>query len=166
MKGHGYANDLMNECIRDAKAQGRTGVCILSSNKRKKEFLSDPKYLAYKGFLVADEADCGITLMYLPLCENAVLPKFKDCAKYPKIDEKGIVIYYTDQCPFTYYWVPRVAEIAKENGITLKTVHVKDKQTAQKLPAPIINYALFKDGKFVTHAIQSDKKFLELAESE
>jgi len=64
------------------------------------------------------------------------------------------------------FWVPRVAEIAKENGITLKTVHVKDKQTAQKLPAPIINYALFKDGKFVTHAIQSDKKFLELAESE
>ncbi len=163
MKGHGYSNDLLDECIRDAKAQEKKGICILSSDKRKKEFLSDPKYLAYKGFRVADEADCGITLMYLPLCEDAGLPKIKDCAKHPKIGEKGFVIYYTDQCPFTYYWVPRVAEVAKENGIILRTVHVTDKETAQNLPAPVINYALFRDGEFITHAIQSDKKFLELA---
>jgi len=163
MKGHGYSNDLMDECIRDARTQGRKGICILSSAKKKKEFLSDPKYLAHKGFLNADEADCGITLMYLPLCEDAVLPKFKECARHPKIEEKGFVIYYTDQCPFTFYWVPRAAEAAKENGIPLKTVHVTDKETAQNLPAPVTNYALFRDGELVTHAIQSDKKLLELA---
>ncbi len=163
MKGHGYSNDLMEQCIKDARAQGQKGICIFSSAKRKKEFLSDPKYLAYKGFRVADEADCGITLMYLPLCEDAVLPQFKDCARHPQIEEKGFVIYYTDQCPFTYYWVPRVAQAAKQNGIPLKTVHITDKETAQNLPAPVTNYALFRDGKFITHAIQSDKKFLELA---
>jgi len=53
--------------------------------------------------------------------------------------------------------------VAKENGITLKTIHVTNKETPQSLPAPVTNYALFKDGKFITHAIQSDKKFLELA---
>lgn len=164
MKGHGYSNDLMDECIRDAEAQGRKGICILSSAKKKKEFLSDPKYLAHKGFRLADESDCGITLMYLPLCKDAAVPQFKDCARHPKTAEKGFVIYYTDQCPFTYYWVPRVAEVAKENGIPLKTVHVTDKETAQDLPAPMTNYALFKDGAFITHAIQNDKKFLELAE--
>jgi len=163
MKGQGYSNDLMDECIKDANAQGRKGICILSSAKKKKEFLSDPKYLAYKGFQIADESDCGVTLMYLPLSEDAVPPKFKECAKHPKISDSGIVIYYTDQCPFTYYWVPRVAEVAKENGILLKTVHVTDKETAQNLPAPVINYALFKNGEFVTHAIQTDKKFLEIA---
>ena len=67
MKGHGYSSDLLGECIRDAKAQGRQGICILSAEGRKREFLSDPKYLAYKGFTVADTSDCGITLMYLPL---------------------------------------------------------------------------------------------------
>lgn len=163
MKGHGYSNDLMNECIKDAKAQGRKGICILSSVKKKKEFLSDAKYLAYKGFRIADEADCGIALMYLPLSIDAQPPKFKDCAKHPKADEKSFVVYYTDQCPFTYYWVPRVAEAAKENGIALKTVHVADKETAQNIPAPVLNYALFYNGEFITHAIQSDKKFLELA---
>lgn len=29
MKGHGYSNDLLNECIRDANAQGKKGLCIL-----------------------------------------------------------------------------------------------------------------------------------------
>jgi len=163
MKGHGYANILMEECIKDAKEQGKKGICIFSSQKKKKEFLSDPQYLTHKGFTIADESDCGIVLMYLPLSKDAEKPKIKECAKSPKIEEEGIVIYYTDQCPFTCYWVPRVAETAKEKGIPLKTVHVTDKETAQSLPAPVMNYALFKDGKFITHAIQNDKKFLEIA---
>ena len=54
MKGHGYSNDLLNECICDAKEQGKKGICILSSEGRKKEFLADPKYLKFKGFSVAD----------------------------------------------------------------------------------------------------------------
>ena len=50
LKGHGYSNDLLDGCIQDAKEQGRKGLCILSVEGRKREFLSDPKYLAYKGF--------------------------------------------------------------------------------------------------------------------
>lgn len=163
MKGHGYSSDLLAECIRDARAQGREGICILSAEGRKREFLSDPKYLANKGFTVADTSDCGITLMYLPLTPSAEKPTFKECARHPEIKEDGFVLYYTDQCPFTYYWVPRVAEAAAEHGIPLKTVRIADKETARNLPAPVTTYALFRDGKFVTHAIQSDKKFLALA---
>jgi len=112
LKGHGYSNDLLEECIRDAKEQGRKGLCILSSEGRKREFLSDPKYLAYKGFAVADTSECGIDLMYLPLAQDAEPPRFKACAKHPAVEESGFVLYYTDQCPFTYYWVPRVEEAA------------------------------------------------------
>jgi len=166
MKGHGYSNDLLARCIEDSKAQGKDGLCILSATGRKREFLADPKYLAYKGFLVADESDCGITLLYLPLKDRAPAPKFKDCARHPVAAEEGWVVYYTDQCPFTYYWVPRVVEAAAQQGITLKSVHITDKETAQNLAAPVTTYALFKDGKFVTHAIQSDKKFLALAGKE
>ena len=163
MKGQGYSNDLLNECIRDAKAQGKKGLCILSSSGRKREFLADPKYLAYKGFAVADTSDCGITLMYLPFEKKAEPPRFKDCAKHPHIDEKGFVVYFTDQCPFTYYWVPRVAEVAKEHNIPFKTIHITTKEEAQNAPAPVTTYALFRDGVFLTQSIQSDKKFLALA---
>ena len=163
MKGHGYSNDLLSECMRDAKSKGKKGICILSSEGRKREFLSDPKYMVYKGFMVADTADCGINLMYLPFTANAEAPKFKACAKYPKTEESGFVLYYTDQCPFTYYWVPRVEETAIEHGIPLRVIHISSKEEAQNVPAPVTTYALFHNGKFVTQAIQSDKKFLALA---
>ncbi len=29
LKGHGYSSELLEECLRDAKAQGKNGVCIL-----------------------------------------------------------------------------------------------------------------------------------------
>ncbi len=63
MKGHGYANDLLSECVRDAVAQKKKGICILCAEGRKREFLADPKFLAYKGFMTADISDCGINLM-------------------------------------------------------------------------------------------------------
>lgn len=163
LKGHGYSSDLLSECIKDAKEQGKKGVCILSSDGRKKEFLSDPKYMAHKGFTVADTTDVGITLMYLPLVQNAEPPKFKECAKHPKTEGNGFTLYYTDQCPFTYYWVPRIEETAKEHGIPLSVIHITSKETAQNAPAPVTTYALFRDGEFITQAIQSDKKFLALA---
>ena len=163
MKGHGYSNDLLDECIRDAKTQGRKGICILSSEKRKKEFLADPKYLAYKGFALADTSDCGITLQYLPLAPEAEPPRFRECARHPEVAEDGFVLYYTDQCPFTYYWVPRVEEAAREHHIPLKVIHITDKESSRNVPAPVTTYALFRDGKFVTQSIQSDKKFLALA---
>ena len=75
-KGHGYSNDLLNACIEDSKEKGKKGLCILSSAK-KKTFLADPKFLAYKGFSVCDEADNGIQLWYLPFLSDAEKPKFK-----------------------------------------------------------------------------------------
>ena len=163
MKGHGYSNDLLEACIRDAKAQGKKGICILCAEGRKREFLADPKFLTYKGFCVADISDCGINLMYLPIESGTQPPHFKECAKHPVIKEAGFVLYYTDQCPYTYYWVPRVQEAAKKYGIPFKAIHITDKESAQNVPAPVTTYALFRDGQFLTQSIQSDKKFLALA---
>lgn len=163
LKGHGYSNDLLAECERDARAQGKKGLCILSSEGRKREFLSDPKYMAHKGFRTADTSACGISLLYLPLAEDAQPPRFKPCAREPQTEESGFVIYYTDQCPFAYYWAARVEAAAKEHGVPLKLIHITTREQAQNAPTPVTTYALFRDGKFVTQSIQSDKKFLKLA---
>lgn len=163
LKGHGYSNDLLNQCIQDAKSQGKIGLCILSSTK-KKPFLSDPKYLSKKGFRVADESDCGINLMYLPFDENNPIPKFKTQAKNPHIEEKGFVLYYTNQCPFNAKYVPILEKIAQKNNIDFKTVHIHSKQQAQQAPTPCTTYALFYDGKWITNEQQNEKKFLKLIE--
>lgn len=160
-KGHGYSSDLLEECIRDSKAKGKKGITILSSAK-KKPFLADPKFLAHKGFKVSDEADNGIQLWYLPFAEEADAPKFKECAKHPKIDEMGYVLYYTSQCPFNGKYVPIIEALAKEHGVAFKATHLQCKEDAQNAPTPITTYSLFHEGKYVTNEQMNDKKFLKM----
>ncbi len=162
-KGHGYSNDLLNECIKDAKSSKKIGICILSSEK-KKSFLSDPKYLKYKGFEVADRTENGIELWYLPLKKNAEKPKFKSCAKQLSVKDKGFLLYYTNQCPFNAKYVPILEEVAKKNKIKFKAIKLQDKKEAQNAPTPITTYSLFYNGKYVTHERMNDKMFLKLVE--
>ena len=175
-KGHGYSTDLLDACIKDSKEKGMRGLCILASAK-KKPFLADPKFLKYKGFKVADEADNGIQLWYLPFEESAGeqgtsgvsqwtcpsdSPAFKACAKHPRIDEKGYVLYYTSQCPFNAKYVPILEKTAEENGILFHAIHIESREDAQNAPTPVTNYALFFDGEYVTNEQMNDKKFLKL----
>ena len=88
-KGQGYANQLLQVCIDDAVRKGKSGIVVLSS-KTKKPFLSDPKYLKYKGFVVADTAPPYYELLYLPLKEDAPKPEIKACAKRGRTSEQGV----------------------------------------------------------------------------
>ena len=69
---------MINYCIDDAKAKGKSGVCILSS-KKKKPFLSDKKFLLKYGFQVVDTAGNDYELMALSF--NGDTPHFSDTAK-------------------------------------------------------------------------------------
>ena len=160
-KGHGYSTDLLNACIEDSKVKGKDGLCILSAAK-KMPFLSDPKFLKYKGFEVADEADNGIELWYFPLKKSAKKPSFKDCAKHPHINEKGYVLYYTNQCPFNGKYVPILDQTAKDNNISFRAIHIQSREEAQNAPTPITNYALFHNGEYITNEQMNEKKFLKL----
>ena len=160
-KGNGYSTDLLNACIEDSKKKGKKGLCILAAAK-KKPFLADPKFLKYKGFRVCDEAENGIQLWCLPFDEDAALPKLKECAKKPHIDESGYVLYYTNQCPFNAKYVPVLEELAKEQNVEFKAIHIESKEMAQSAPTPITTYALFCDGEYLTNEQMNDKRFLKL----
>ena len=160
-KGHGYSTDLLNTCIADSKEKGKKGLCILASAK-KKPFLADPKFLKYKGLTVCDEADNGIQLWYLPFRADADKPQFRGCAKHPRIEEKGYVLYYTSQCPFNAKYVPILEQTAKENAIPFHAIQIGSREEAQNAPTPITNYALFHDGEYITNEQMNDKKFLKL----
>lgn len=165
-KGKGYANQLLEECIRDSKEKGRKGLCIRSSAK-KKPFLSEGDYLKYKGFKVADTAEPFFELLYLPFEEETEqskrnIPCFKDCVKNTQIKEQGYVLYYTYQCPFTAKYVPLLEQVAKERDIPFKSILIDSKEKAQGMPVAATTYALFYNGKFVTNEILSEKKFLKM----
>ncbi|MEG0270770.1 MAG: GNAT family N-acetyltransferase [Clostridia bacterium] len=157
-KGQGYANQLLEGCIADAKSKGMCGLAVLSSPE-KKPFLSDPKYLKYKGFQVADSAAPYFELLYLPFDCNALVPKFKPCAKNGKIRDDGMVLYYTNQCPHTDKYVPKIAEVARQQGVKLILRKLETTQEAQNAPSPFTTYSFFDNGTFVTNEIFSEKKF-------
>lgn len=157
-KGQGISNILLNECILDSKNKGKKGLVILTSNK-KRPYLSDKKYLEHKGFLLADKAEPYYELMYLPFYKDVPKPYFKDCIKARIIDEKGFVLYYTNQCPFTAKYVPIIYEIAKNKNIPMKVIKYETTKEAQNGPNPFTTYSLFYNGNFVTNDILNAKKF-------
>ena len=157
-KGQGNSNLLLGECIRDSKEKGKKGLVILSS-KKKMPYLSDPKYLRYKGFQLADNAKPYYELMYLPFYNNAEKPRFKDSVREPKIKDPGFVLYYSHQCPFTAKYVPLIEGIAKSKNVPFKSVRFETAEQAQNAPAPFTTYSLFYNGEFLTNEILSDKKF-------
>ncbi len=161
LKGHGYSNALLAECIRDSRVKGKQGIAVISSPK-KQPFLSDPKYLAYKGFQTGDTAEPFFTLFYLPFTPDAPVPRFLPQVRQPHIDEPGFVLYYTHGCPFTAKYVPLIESAAAQAGAMFQSRLIDSREKAQNAPAAWTNYALFYNGAFVTQEILSVKKFLEL----
>lgn len=163
-KGQGNSSMLLEECIRDSKEKGMKGLVILSS-KKKMPFIADPKYLRHKGFKLADTAEPYFELLYLPFDNTAEIPKFKQSVKNTTIQGKGMVLYYTAQCPFTAKYAPLIEVVANENDISFKSVKIETAAEAQNAPSPFTTYSLFYKGKFVTHEILSENKFLKIAKA-
>ncbi|MEG0569089.1 MAG: YoaP domain-containing protein [Erysipelotrichales bacterium] len=153
----GHGSYLLEKCIVDAKAQNKDGIVVLSS-KKKMPFLSDPKFLKAKGFKLCDSVGY-FELLYYPLKDNVIIPQFKDANKLLKIEDRGIVIYYSNQCPHAQMYVEEVEQVAIKNDIQFKKIKLKNYKEAQDAPTPFTTYALFDDGKFITNEILSVKKF-------
>ena len=145
--GKGYGKELLEYCIADAKAQGKSGVCILSS-KKKKPFLSERKFLERFGFQAADEINNEYLLMSLTF--DGTLPHFTENAKKSEISDNGLTIYYSMQCPYIANCIQQVEDYCKKNDVSLTTVPVDTLEKAKEVPCIFNNWAVFYGGKFVT----------------
>ena len=93
-KGNGYAKALLEYCVADAKKQGKAGVCILSS-KKKKPFLSEKKFMEKHGFAVADFID---EYELLALSFDGSMPSFAENVKKQNIENDDLTVYFGMQC--------------------------------------------------------------------
>ena len=156
-KSQGNGKRLLTECISDSLE--KNGIVAIASAK-KQPFLSDPKFFRKQGFKLCDKAEPYFELWYLRLKDNAPIPKFKDCAKDGICDNKdGLSVYYTNGCPFTEYYVAELEAVATEKGHNIKSVKIETLEQAQNHFVPFTIYSLFRDGKFVTQHILSEKHF-------
>lgn len=174
-QGKGAAKELLRETIAEAKIKQKKGLVALTSPK-KKPYLADKIFLEHMGFRMADTAAPYFELMYLPFYKEAEKPSFMPHAKEGKTQEDGWVLYYSNQCPFTAKYVPIAEAAAKDCGVDLTVLRLfvpRDKQGLEEVPgtirpkecpSPFTTYALYHNGEFVTHEIQTDKKLKALFE--
>jgi len=163
-KGQGYSSLLLDDCIGDSKSEGKSGIVILSSNK-KKPYLADKKYLLHKGFEVCDNALPYYELMYLTFDSSTEKPRFNDSVRVEKIkDELGFSIYYSNQCPFCEDYVSAVKRYADDNNIQLQAIKYETYEQAQNSPVAWTTYSVFKNGNFITHEILTIDKFKKLVD--
>ena len=159
-KGKGYAKSLLEYCIHDAKETGKSGVCVLSS-KKKKPYLSDKKFFLKYGFEVADTAGNDYELLSLSFDWNK--PCFSENAKKMTIDQKELTIYYGLQCPYIPNCIEQVQEYCNKNNIPLNLIAVDTLEKAKNVPCIFNNWAVFYNGDFVTNHLLNEtflkKKF-------
>ena len=69
-KGKGYGRALMEYCLADARAKGKSGVCMLGAEKQK-AWLSDQAFAKKFGFRTVDTAPNGYELLALSSARGA-----------------------------------------------------------------------------------------------
>lgn len=161
-KGKGYGKALLDYCINDAKNQGKSGVCVLSS-KKKKPYLTDKKFMLKYGFEVVDNINNEYELLALSFDETK--PHFADSAKAMTIDDEKLTIYYGRQCPFISNCIEQVKNYCENNNIPLQLIEVDTLEKAKSVPCIFNNWATFYKGKFQSQLLLNEnnlKKMLAL----
>lgn len=146
-KGNGYAKELLEYAINDAKSKNKNGICTITS-KKKKPFLSEKKFFEHYGFKVVDNIG---EYELLALSFNNEIPKFNENAKKMSIDSKDLTIYYTAQCPYTNNCINEIRAFAKDNNIAINIEKVDSLEKAKEVPCVFNNWANFKDGIFLSN---------------
>lgn len=155
-KGCGYGRQLLQSAIDEAKAQGKSGLCMLGA-KKQKSWLTDQSFAKKHGFEPVDTAG---EYELLALSLDGTLPRFAPNARKQTLDFPGLAVYYDDQCPYSLQRVETLRSYCAENAIPAEFVHVETPEQAKALPCPFNNWAVFYGGQFVT-VNQIDGKALE-----
>ncbi len=146
-RGKGYATALMEHCIADAKAKGKSGVCMLGA-KKQKAWLSDQNFAKKFGFRAVDETPSGYELLALSF--DGTTPRFSDGARACRIERQELVVYYDMQCPFVLPTVETLKDHCEKQGIPAEFVRVDTLEQAKALPCVFQNWAVFYGGEFRT----------------
>lgn len=153
-KGNGHGNNLLTYAIEDAKRQGKNGICTISS-KKKMPFLAEPKFMNKYEFEVVDTIGL-YNLIYLKFKEGNP-PKFKSSNTF---NEKGVHIFFNNQCPYTFHCIEEIKSVNPD--IILH--EIKTLEEAKKSPVLFNNFAVIKDGKYITHELLNANRYKKYIE--
>lgn len=157
-KGKGYGKALLEYCISDAKAKGKSGICMLGSNKQK-HWLSDQSFAKKHGFACVDATDNGYELLALSF--DGTTPKFTENVKKHGIANRELTIYYDLQCPYMLQNIETIKQYCETNDVPVSLMQVDTLEKAKALPCAFNNCGVFYKGKFETVNLLLDVESLQ-----
>lgn len=150
-KKQGYGKALLKHVLEDAQAQGKDGL-VTVVGKKKFHFMSDTKWLLKQGFEICEELPNGFCILVKKINQSAPSPAFKESVKTSnQINCNGLVVYYSNRCPFTEYYINNVLiETAENLKLPLQIIKLESMLEAQAAPTPATIFSMFLDGEFLT----------------
>ena len=160
-KNLGYGTMLIDECIKEAKADNYNGVAVVTS---KNAFMAQSALFLKNGFKKVGNEDKGDGLLALSF-NKGILSEINDWQS--KLNSyKGLHIVYTKQCP----WVARMIEEIKEsdpgNNLRINITELKTPQEAQNAPSLYATFNLIHDGKLLADRYISMTRFKNILKNE
>jgi GNAT superfamily N-acetyltransferase len=169
-KKKGYGTKLLKFCIEDAKAAGKDGVAVVTTNKT---WLPKDPIFKINGFKTVDTFAPHLSLMVLKFNKKAQNPSFRyhtveEALKestLPAPSPTGITVYHGNQCPYMIDFKVMLEEIANELGVDFLDIPIRSLKDAKSCPHPFGICAVFFNGKFLTYTYETRKKYVQIFKS-
>ena len=148
-KGKGFAQKLLEICLKDAEESGYNGVAILTSRGN---WLVDKKLFIANKFEEVDTAQPSFHLLVRKFGPGPN-PRFtggwdNKCKKYGK----GLTVIRTEQCPYIEDGANMVTEFARSHQIPSRVVTLKSAEAIRKKAAsPYGVFSVVYNGKLLSY---------------
>ncbi|MCO6479610.1 MAG: GNAT family N-acetyltransferase [Phaeodactylibacter sp.] len=152
-KGRGNGSLLIEDCIADARRQGKAGVAVITSNG---PWIAAKDVFLKNGFVQVDQRG-GFELLRFPLKKgpDPQLPDWEaEQERYP-----GWQLLFANQCPWHQKCAEELLGYAMERDIPLEVTEVSSSAAARKGPSAFGAFALVKDKELLEYHYISKTRF-------
>ncbi|MCF8230486.1 MAG: YoaP domain-containing protein [Bacteroidales bacterium] len=157
-KGHGFASQMINKCIEDAKTKDMHGVAVVT---RKSSFMVGKEVFMKLDFDLVDRMEPDFELLVYKFDPDYTDPSFKskedvNTEKY----KKGLYILRADQCPYSVKNVEGIVQSSEsEFGIRAKVIDLKSPADAQNSPCAFGTFCIIYNGNIISYHPISETRF-------
>ena len=161
-KKKGYGSRLLNECVEDARRQGKLGVVMVSSRGN---WLANGKVFLKNGFENVGSAPPAFSMLVknVKAGPTPVFPQDweKRLGSYPT----GVTIVYADQCPYMPDAVQQALDAFASRGIEAAVVKLESSaEVRAKSPTAYGVFGIVCDGSLLAYHYLGKKELRRLDE--
>lgn len=156
-KHKGYGTRLVQECLEDARLQGKHGVVMVASDG---VWLANKKLFLYNGFVEVDQAPPSFQLL-VHRFDSAPEPAFpKDWSSRLARYGSGVTVIRTPQCPYIENATAAIMQSAQQLGIPAQVVELTSARQVQDFsPSPYGVFAVVWNGQLLSYFYLTQEEF-------